>query len=191
MEVTRATSGFYGGTPTFNYLMAPLGKRGGADPRALRRRLPRRRSAGADQLLETRGLRVAGRATGRNRDGLAARQVCRARRRRRRSRLRRRRASACMARSCRQTPRPKPRGSGADPGPVQQPHAARRRSRSPVDITYRVRSARRFGSSRASWPPPTPTSRSRAPPPRASARRCRSASPAELAGERSPAGRAS
>ena len=37
--------------PTSRYLMAPLGKRDAAGPRVLRRRLPRRRSDGADRLL--------------------------------------------------------------------------------------------------------------------------------------------
>jgi hypothetical protein len=69
MEVTRATSGFYGGTTRFRYLMAPLGNRA----------VPARAQFDAEytdvdlsamsDFFELRGLRVAGRATGRNEMG--------------------------------------------------------------------------------------------------------------------------
>ena len=65
MEVTRATSGFYGGHTSFKYRMAPLGKP--AEP--IRSRFDVEYTdvdvLALTNLLETEGLRVAGRASGR------------------------------------------------------------------------------------------------------------------------------
>jgi hypothetical protein len=66
MEVTRATSEFYGGRTAFKYRMAPLGKP--AEP--IRSRFDVEYAdvdlLALTNLLETEGLRIAGRATGRN-----------------------------------------------------------------------------------------------------------------------------
>jgi translocation-and-assembly-module (TAM) inner membrane subunit TamB-like protein len=67
LEITRATSEFSGGTARFDYRMLPLG-----DPRTPARAIwdvdyTRVDLARLTDFLETEGLRVAGRATGRNR----------------------------------------------------------------------------------------------------------------------------
>lgn len=66
MEVTHATSGFYGGTTEFRYLMAPLG-----NPTTPARATFDANYSDVDlsalsDFFEMRGLRVAGRATGHN-----------------------------------------------------------------------------------------------------------------------------
>ena len=66
MEVTRATSGFYGGHTSFKYRMAPLGK----PKEPIRSRFDVEYTdvdvLALTNLLQTEGLRVAGRASGRN-----------------------------------------------------------------------------------------------------------------------------
>ena len=69
MEVTRATAGFHGGTARFHYVMSPLGN--GAIP--ARAHFDAEYSevdlSALSDFFEMRGLRVAGRASGRNEMG--------------------------------------------------------------------------------------------------------------------------
>ncbi len=193
IEVTRATSGFYGGQTAFTYRMAPLGKP--AEP--IRSRFDVEYTdvdlLALTNLLETEGLRVAGRATGRNLAGLAERPVGPARRRRRRSRwCAARRESAVLGprlpagrRGRGRGPRARSRARSATTRPL-----AAGRHRRTHDLS--LRSARRSGSSRARSPPAETYvafegatawgDRSKIPVPR---------DQHELAGERSPARRAS
>lgn len=66
-EVTRATSRFYGGRTAFSYLMAPLNVRGQGSRARFVVDYEEVDLLALTNLLETRGLRVSGRATGHNR----------------------------------------------------------------------------------------------------------------------------
>jgi translocation and assembly module TamB len=66
-EVTRASSGFNGGRMRFNYLMAPLNVRGQRSRQRFLVDYEEVDLLALTNLLETRGLRINGRATGHNR----------------------------------------------------------------------------------------------------------------------------
>ena len=69
MEVTRATSGFYGGTTEFRYVMAPLGNRTTPARAQFDAKYQDVDLAALSDFFQMRGLRVAGTATGRNEMG--------------------------------------------------------------------------------------------------------------------------
>ena len=66
MEVTHATSGFYGGTTEFRYVMAPLGNPTTPARATFDANYSDVDLAALSDFFEMRGLRVAGRATGHN-----------------------------------------------------------------------------------------------------------------------------
>ena len=67
LEITDATSGLYGGTARFDYKMAPFGKKGVPTMVTWDVKYRDVDLARITDFLETRGLRLAGRATGENR----------------------------------------------------------------------------------------------------------------------------
>lgn len=67
MHVTNATAALYGGTARFDYLMAPFGKRGVPTDATWDVQYADVDLAQLTDFLETEGLRLAGRASGRNR----------------------------------------------------------------------------------------------------------------------------
>ena len=67
LEITDATSGVYGGTARFDYRMAPFGKKGVPTIATWDVKYRDVDLAQLSDFLETRGLRLAGRATGENR----------------------------------------------------------------------------------------------------------------------------
>lgn len=67
LEITDATSGLYGGTARFDYKMAPFGKKGVPTIASWDVKYRDVDLARITDFLETRGLRLAGRATGENR----------------------------------------------------------------------------------------------------------------------------
>ena len=69
MEVTRATSGFYGGTTEFRYVMAPLGNRTTPARAQFDAKYQDVDLAALSDFFQMRGLREAGTATGRNEMG--------------------------------------------------------------------------------------------------------------------------
>ena len=188
-EVTRASSRFYGGHMDFTYLMSPLNVRG---QRSRSRFVVDYRDVdllALTTLLETRGLRVSGRATGHNRLELPTGQFAE------------REGDGEVA----VTPPPGvdvlgprlPAGAAeaAEGRALELGPFSNHTPLGPVGIggrlVYRLR--RRSHSPRAERArrPPRPTWLRRAPPPGASARK--TAVPRhehELAGERSSAGRA-
>jgi hypothetical protein len=167
MEVTRATADFYGGKADFKYLMAPLGKR---DQPARAVFDVNYRDVDLNALTdfyETRGLRLAGRASGHNEMSWPL------------GRYAERRGSGTATFT----------SVGGLQGPQLAADAASdARDRyliagpfsthtpmTPVAVTSRMRSIpKRCASSRAASSPRTPSSRSREPRPTASDRRCRS-----------------
>ena len=92
LEITDATAEVYGGTARFDYRMAPIGKRGVPTRAHVGRRLQDVDLARLTDFLETRGLRLAGRASGRT-ARMADRQVGAQAGRRRGRHRRRHRAS--------------------------------------------------------------------------------------------------
>ena len=66
MEVTRATSGFFGGTTEFRYEMAPLGNRTTPARATFDAKYTDVDLSALSDFFQMRGLRVAGRATGHN-----------------------------------------------------------------------------------------------------------------------------
>lgn len=66
LEITNATSGLYGGTARFDYRMAPLGKPATPARATWNVEYQDVDLAGLTDFLETEGLRLAGRASGRN-----------------------------------------------------------------------------------------------------------------------------
>jgi hypothetical protein len=66
MEVTHATSGFYGGTTEFRYVMAPLGDRTTPARATFDAKYADVDLAALSEFFQMRGLRVAGTATGHN-----------------------------------------------------------------------------------------------------------------------------
>jgi len=66
LEITDATSGLYGGTARFDYRMAPFGKKGVPTMAAWDVKYQDVDLAQLTDFLETRGLRLSGRATGEN-----------------------------------------------------------------------------------------------------------------------------
>ena len=69
MEVTRATAGFYGGQTRFRYVMAPLGLRDTRPQAKFDAEYTDVDLAALSDFFEMRGLRVSGRASGRNQMG--------------------------------------------------------------------------------------------------------------------------
>ena len=67
LEITDSTSELYGGTARFDYRMAPFGKKGAPTPRPGTCSIRDVDLSRLTDFLETRGLRLAGRASGRNR----------------------------------------------------------------------------------------------------------------------------
>jgi hypothetical protein len=67
LEITDATSGVYGGTARFDYRMAPFGKKGVPTMATWEVKYRDVDLVQLSDFLETRGLRLAGRATGENR----------------------------------------------------------------------------------------------------------------------------
>ena len=67
LEITDATSGVYGGTARFDYRMAPFGKKGVPTMATWDVKYRDVDLAQLTDFFETRGLRLAGRATGENR----------------------------------------------------------------------------------------------------------------------------
>jgi hypothetical protein len=65
-EVTDASAGFYGGQSTFTYKMAPIGRRGVPMMHTFDARYDNVNLLTFSNFLETQGLRLAGRASGRN-----------------------------------------------------------------------------------------------------------------------------